>query len=175
MKIAFDLDGVVYDIVPDLDRFFIKSGFPIIDKSKYDLKKRFGISSEKRNEIISRYGETRPFLTIPLIKKAKYELERLSKNNEIYVVTNRDWNEYGIKDTLDRIKQDRLPIKEDNIYFSSNKGKFSKELEINIFVEDCLDNARDIIKNSNSLVALVDNEYNKGELKDTYRIDNWYE
>jgi hypothetical protein len=169
-KIAFDLDGVVYDMVPQLDAYFESQGLKLKKPECYELKDRYGTSKEISGKILSEFGDTRPFLTMPLIEGAKQEMLIRSKYCELYVVTFRDWTPHGIEDTLERIKRDELPIKEDHIIFSHEKGDIAKKLGINVFYEDNLDNARDIVNKSDSTVVLIHTPYNEGEIKRTQRI-----
>lgn len=164
-KIAFDLDGVVYDFVNPFDDFVRSKGYSIIE-SEYDR----GLDLKVKIKLLDEFGLTRPFKFIPLCKKAKEEMIRLAEHNEIYIITYRDWTEYGIEDTLERISKDGLPVKPENIIFSSDKGFQANKLGIDIFYEDLLKNATDILKNSNSLVRLIDAPYNQSSDVNLERI-----
>ncbi len=160
-KIAFDLDGVVYDMVGSLDRYFESGGFGLKDSSKYELDNRYGSDIKTTEKLLSDFGMTRPFRTMKLYKKAKKEMICLAKRNKLYIITYRDWTPHGVSDTLERIKKDQLPVKKENIIFSRHKGNEAKRLGIDIFYEDNLDNALDIVSKTKSLVILIDTPYNK--------------
>jgi 5'(3')-deoxyribonucleotidase len=98
---------------------------------------------------------------------------RLSKHNELYIITYRNWTEFGFRDTLERVIEDEIPVKLSNIIFSKNKGTPAKELGIDLFYEDTIENIEDILKTSNSSVVVVDATYNR---VDDNRFDRvkWY-
>lgn len=169
-KIAFDLDGVVYDFMGPLDKFATLSMHPLVDRYSYSLQKRYNITDKQRNSLLESFGETRPFKWMPLYDKAKEEMIRLSKDNELYIVTHRDWTNYGIEDTLERIKKDELPVNPDNIIFSKDKGLHANEIGIYLFYEDVFENAIDILEKSISLVRLVDTSYNEKYSKKIKRV-----
>lgn len=160
MKVAFDLDGVVYDLIGPLDRYMIRNGFELVDESSYAMGKRYGIPEKDGMMRLDSFGLKRPFKTMPLFEQAKKEMESL-KGCELYIVTHRAWTPHGVEDTLERIITDDLPIKHENIIFSRNKGKWAKKLGIDLFYEDSLDNAIDILENSTSEVKLIDAPYNQ--------------
>lgn len=170
MRVAFDLDGVVYNMVPELDKYFASKGVNVRDPTKYELYERFGISKREGDKLLREFGDTRPFLTMPLIQDAKDEMITRAGYCDLYIVTFRDWTPNGIEDTLERIKRDGLPIKKENIIFSKHKGDVAKQLGINIFYEDNLNNARDIRKKSDAMVVLIDTLYNKGDGERIQRI-----
>lgn len=157
-KIAFDLDGVVYNFIDAFDEFITNKGHCVLE-SEYDR----GLTRSQAIDLINEFGLTRPFLNIPLYQKAKEEMLRLSKDNELYIITYRDWTEFGIKDTLKRVAKDGLPVKPENIIFDKNKGFHANRLNIDLFYEDSLSNVEDILRSSNSLVKLVDTPYNQSK------------
>lgn len=160
-KIAFDLDGVVYDFISPLDTSTKNNGYPLVDGSSYDIRIRYGVDENVGNLLLNNFGWQRPFTWIPLYEKAKAEMLKLSKDNEIYIVTHRDWTENGVEDTLARIQKDRLPVSRDNIIFSKDKGYCANKFGIDLFYEDLPENVVDILRQSNSLVRMVDTPYNK--------------
>ena len=160
IKTAFDLDGVVYDLVKQFDNYMTKEGFDIADKTSFKLGKRYGIPRVDGELRMDKFGTTRPFRTTPIYENAKQEIIKTAERNEVYIVTYRNWSPFGVEDTLERIKKD-LPVKHENIIFSKNKGKWANKLGIDIFYEDNLENTFDIINKSKSLVALVDTTYNQ--------------
>ena len=159
-KIAFDLDGVVYDFVKTFDNYMIDNKYKVDDITSYNLGKRYGIEKDEGIEQIIKFRKTRPFSYIPLIHNAKFEMEKL-KDNKLYIITARDPRDFAAEDTMKRIKHDKLPIYNSNIIFSVHKGEWADKLGINIFYEDAPENATDIITKSNSLVKLVDTTYNR--------------
>lgn len=169
LKIAFDLDGVVYDLITQLNTFMEKHGHKLVNPNVYAMGKRYGITEELGLQMLDKWGETRPFLTMPLIDVAKKEMMAL-KDHELYIITYRDWTQTGKEDTLARIVSDKLPVKKENVIFSKEKGDIAKKLGIQLFYEDSIDNARLIIYESDSLVALIDTPYNQGELERLLRV-----
>ena len=160
MKIAFDLDGVFYDMSKILDEFMSKKGYDV-DKTQYNLAKRYNVTEEESILFLNEFIKEDTFLKIPLIKKAKETFLELSKENEIYIITYRHWAEHGIRDTILRLYLDNIPVKLNNIIFTKEKGAYAMILGIDLFYEDCLDNAIDIRDNSDAKVIIVDNDYNK--------------
>lgn len=171
-KIGFDLDGVVYNFMDSFDAFAASCRYSLKDDSAYNIAKRFGVGEKDAKIILNGFGETRPFKWIPLIYKAKEEMIRLSLNNEIYIVTYRDWCKQGIEDTIERIKRDNLPVNLDNIIFSKHKGKYAKELNLDIFYEDSIENVIDIFNKSDCKPIIVNKCYNQTTDKRFERV-NW--
>lgn len=159
--IAFDLDGVVYDFCLQFDEFMRLNGIKVRDESNYNLDIRYGISKSLGGLFLEKFGWGKPFLKTPLYRKARDEMNRLAQDNDIYIITHRDWAETGIEDTLKRIRTDKLPVEERNIIFSKEKGLYANKLGIDMFYEDSVDNTLDILEKSNSLVKLVDTPYNQ--------------
>lgn len=166
MKIGIDLDGVVYDIISSFDEFLISKGI-IPNKKEYDR----GIEKERIKKHFEEFSKVRPFLKIPLIDKARETINNLSRKNEIYIITHREWCENGIKDTLSRLKKDK--IKFNKIYFTKRKGEEAKKYNLDFFIEDNLTNARYIRELSNAKVFLIDAPYNQSKKeKGIHRIKN---
>lgn len=159
-NIAFDLDGVVYNLLSPLNAFMKGKGLELIDNSQYDLGKRYGVSKQEGLELLKEWGKTRPFLNMPLCERAKQEMIKL-RNHNLYIITHRDWTEQGIEDTLKRVKLDNLPVKPENIIFSKKKSDWAKKLKIDLFYEDSTINANYILSNSDAKVILIDAPYNQ--------------
>ena len=170
MKVGFDLDGVVYDFTSSFDKFMRRKKLNLVNESSYNLGIRYGITEVEGFNKLHIFSRLRPFRWIDLNEIAKKEMIDLSKNNELYIITHREWATNGIEDTLERIKQDGLPVKESNIIFSKEKGEWANKLGIDIFYEDSAENALDIIDKSNSLVRLVDMPYNQIKHKKIERL-----
>jgi beta-phosphoglucomutase-like phosphatase (HAD superfamily) len=73
-KIAFDLDGVVYDFMKPFDKFVKDYGIPLLDDSYYDLFGRYGLNDKESRLLLDNFGRKRPFKWIPLFEKAKEEM-----------------------------------------------------------------------------------------------------
>jgi len=161
LKIAFDLDGVVYDMVTPLDRFMKLNKIKLANEDSYNLDERYGLSEGDGWKYMNKFAKLRPFNWMPLDERAKDEMLSLSRENDLYVVTYRNWARFGIEDTLERIRYDHLPINAKNIIFSKDKGDVARDIGIDLFYEDSAENAIDIITKSDSLVKLVDTTYNQ--------------
>ena len=148
-------------MVTPLDRFMGFNRIKVVDENSYNLDDRYGLEEGEGWKYMQKFGKLRPFNWMPLYEGAKDEMQSLSRENDLYIVTHRDWDRFGIEDTLERIRYDHLPIKPENVIFSKEKGDVAKELGIDIFYEDAPENATDIITKSNSLVKLVDTTYNR--------------
>lgn len=160
MKVAFDLDGVVYNLLDPLDEYMRQQGFPLLDVSNYAMSKRYGLGEKEGMDKLDEFGLTRPFLTMPLYEKGREEMMKF-KDHELYIITYRDWTPNGIEDTLTRIEADGLPVNRDNVIFSSEKGKWARCLGIDLFYEDSVDNVIDIEIQSDAQVILIDAPYNQ--------------
>ncbi|HOW37041.1 MAG TPA: hypothetical protein PLK34_02230 [Candidatus Pacearchaeota archaeon] len=155
-RIGVDLDGVVYDFVRYYDLFLSLEGHKV-DPTRFD---RGVLEEHMKDYYLSRFSDLHPFLWIPLYENALNSLEELSQNFDLYFVTARNLRmKFGEKDTLARLKKDKLPCTK--IFFDHDKAKIAKEFGLAYFVEDNLQNARDIVEKTKCKVGLINWEYNQ--------------
>lgn len=157
LKVGLDLDGVVYNFMDDFVEF-LKKYHNNLRKDNYN----FGLDQKEIKIYLNNFAESRPYLWIPLEKKAKKNILRLSKKMDFYIVTFRGWANNGIEDTLNRLKEDQIPYKE--IAFSDNKAFYSRKWGLDYFIEDNLEYARRISKESKTVTLLIDKSYNRQPL-----------
>jgi len=163
-RIGIDLDGVVYDLIGEFDKMLISKG---IEPNLFQYSR--GLSPSQVHEYLEEFSWGHPFLTIPTYPNAINSINELNKTLDVYLITHRDWCDYGIADTIRRLHDDK--VKFTDLIFSPNKGSEAKKFNIDYFVEDNLENARYITKLSNSKVFLIDREYNKSkDLKGIRRV-----
>jgi len=158
LKVGLDLDGVVYNFMDDFTKFIGKY-HKNLRKDKYN----FGLSQKEINNHLEDFAESRPYLWIPMEKKAKKNILRLSNKMDFYIITFRGWAKNGIKDTIDRLREDQISYKE--IAFSDNKAFYSRKWGLDYFIEDNLEYAKRISKESNTITLLIDKPYNRQPIK----------
>jgi len=147
LKVGLDLDGVVYNFMDDFKTFLKKYGYEI-QEEKYNR----GLDKKEIDLHLRDFAESRPYLWIPLEKGSKKQILRLSKKMDFYIVTYRGWAKNGIEDTLKRLSEDQIPFKE--IAFSDNKARYSKKWGLDYFIEDNMEYAKRIAKESNTITFL---------------------
>ncbi len=165
---GLDLDGVVYNIIDPFDAFVLSRDIPIIDKTSFELGKRYNITEKEGWGLLQHFiNKRRAFQTLPLYPDAKKAIKKLNQSGDLYVITARTFSEKAKQDTYDRL-QEECGIIQGQILIESNKGYWAEKLGITHFFEDSLDNAHDIIKQSNSKVHLINQTYN--QTPDTSRL-----
>lgn len=168
-KLGLDLDGVVYDFINPFDNFLIKKGYAPIQED-YDR----GLTRPDMVIQLLDFNTTHPFLWIPPCKDSIEVIDALNEKYDISIITSRNWCPNGIRDTIERLKKDKINYQ--NIRFATQKGKVARKLGLDYFVEDTLKNAIEITENSDCLLYLVDRPYNQGETNDYIkRIESLYE
>ena len=156
IKAGVDLDGVYYDFVDAYDDFLRLHGHKI-DITRFD---RGVLKDSMKDYYLERFSNTRPFLWIPQDENAIESLRFASQYVDWYAVTARNHRmKYAEEDTIVRLKKDNFPCKE--IIFEPDKAKIAKELGLAYFVEDNLQNARDIVEKTSCKVCLVEKTYNQ--------------
>lgn len=167
--IAYDLDGVVYDFMKPLDAEMKEAGFDV-RRQFYNIGKRYGTTNEIGFKHLNKLRRNGLFLDMPLFERAKIQMINDARYAEIFIITSRNIRGNGKRHTLERIAKDNLPIKDGNVIFSSKKGVLADRFGIDLFYEDCLANAYDIIDRSYSDVVIVDAAYNKTNDKRFRRV-----
>lgn len=164
-KIGFDLDGVLYDFVGPFDDLLRDNGYTVVE-SDYGR----GIERAEVIKMMDKMGKTRPFLWLPKYVENFRAAIELAKENEITVITYRDWYEGGEIDTLRRLAEDGLVAS--NVIFSGKKGEYCKRLDLDYFIEDVRANAIDAAANVTEGVFLVNRPYNVGDVPEKVKRIN---
>lgn len=132
MKIGLDID----DTLTNTQKIFKKY------KNKYQRKHHLNygdkkMSEEEFHDFLNTYG-TKIYLNMSLKKDVlKYIHKWLNEGHEIYFITARSNDEFSKMEVCTKVflKNHKLPIQ--NIIFASkNKYQDSKQLELDVFVDD---------------------------------------
>ena len=149
MKIAIDLDGVVFNS----EMFFMASGEiydamilgknSIVKADEPRVQNKYSWSKEELQGYIDNYANSFDFDVMPC---AKIVIDALKKNNELYVISARgQFNEGEIK--IAKQKLDDAGISFDHYYFGYlNKKEISKTQNIDIIIDDRYDVCEDLSK-----------------------------
>lgn len=185
MRIGIDIDGVLTDMEQFAMDFFTKycyeNNIPIkIKPNEYYETEAFSLSSEQAekfwNQYLAYYATEYParIFASEIINKLKQE------GNDIYIITAR--NEYGLPPELyGKMKQLVEKWLEDNkifydkiFYTENSKLQYCIDNKIDIMIEDCMDNVKEI---STIIPVLCYNaQYNIGlEGKNIIRVYSWYD
>ena len=134
MKIGLDLDGVVFDFhkpfVDEINRRYGKN-LRVEDWTDYNFTNS-GLTIEELWQLVESVSKSGGFCDLDLIEGAVENLEEISKNNSIHVITHR----------LYRAKQDAVALLEDynvpydSISFTGEKDRTGKILELDLAIDD---------------------------------------
>lgn len=182
MKIGVDLDDVLSQSTPALIKFHNEkygTNFDIKNLKVFKLMTILGNDKKHAEQKLhefhtSSYGKTLP---IPGVKKI---LEKLKKNNELYVITARGDD---IKKVTLKWVNKNFPNIFSGIYLTNefvnsktktNKKTVCNDLKIDIFVEDNLDYATECVSPKRK-VYLLDYPWNQAKklTKGITRVSSW--
>jgi uncharacterized protein len=183
--IGFDLDDVLLDFNGNIHNWHnIQHGTKLSrdDMAVFDLHVTWRITKEEARDRIFDFYETKEHFQIPPIHGAKDAIEKLKEDNKIYIITSRP--ESHKNSTIEWLNKN-FPNTFDGVYFTNQfhgegvrkmKSEICKELDIEIFVDDSLYNAKDITE-SGIPVLLFDAPWNQGKIKDPLitRVFSWEE
>jgi len=159
--VGLDLDGVVYDLITDLDEWILEKKISErINLERYLLTERYNLPKKDELKILNEYNQKRPFSRIKPFPRAIEAVKILARRTNLYIISKRDWAENGKIDTELSLQKYGLPI--DKLYLTGEKGKLAKLFGIKKFFEDSGENAMDIIEKSpTTQVILIDKTYNQ--------------
>ncbi len=157
MRIAIDFDDTIVDTTKKVKEYLNK--YNIKEFNNFEDKRQFYI---KYIDDITKNLELKP--------NVKEVLDKLSKNNELYIITARSsyYSNNVIPLTKEFIKKNNLPIKE--IYFEcfeEGKAIMCSKLNIDLFIDDYVNNCLEV-KKTGINVILFNDKYD--ELNS---VDNW--
>ncbi len=92
MKIALDIDGVLADIMPELNDFYNKkfgTSFRIEEYKHHDLEKTWGGTREDAVKIVEEFFQSPSFLNIGSIPGSQEAIHNLSVKHFLFSVTAR--------------------------------------------------------------------------------------
>ncbi len=184
-NIGFDLDDVLLnfsDILRDHMNEKYKKNVQRDEINTFQIEGHFGISSIEARETIDNFFFHDDHLKAIPIKGSQEAIERLSKSNNLHIITAKpDMLEQITKEWLDK----HFPNKFKAVYFANwfiknekkrNKSEICLETGTDIFIDDSLDTAVDV-SSVGIPVLLFDKPWNqKVDLPDNVtRVYSWEE
>jgi len=184
MRIGIDIDGVIVDsnrfLLDHSTEFCYKNNIQYnINDSEYDECKRMGITYEQMMKIWNKYMEYYATKNPPRTYATEV-IEKLSMNNEIYIITARDEEglpeeKYGQMKEMVKKWLSTYNIKYDKLIFSKgSKLPYCIENGIEIMIEDSPRNIKEL--SLKIPILCFDNSYNR-EIKgnNITRVYSWYD
>ena len=184
MKIGFDMDEVIADTMNKyLDFYNLKTGkkVKINDLKYYNHWENLAISGT-RDEAIKNFDDfydSDSFERIGLIDGAEKGIEKLSENNELFIITSRPLR---FKEKTERFVCkyfSKIPIQlfySGDFYNQHDMGKASicAREDLDIFIEDNLEYAVSCSEKGIK-TFLLNKPWNQGESNGVIRVYNWDE
>lgn len=177
MRIGLDLDNVIVDFDKYMLKAFIKEDKKkrnkgIINKNAdYIFSGMFDWSTEEVEEFLTTNLEDLS-IKFKCIKNARKYINKLHKNNEIYIITNRCYPHYknAYYTTLKWLKEKK--VKYDKIIFTDTNDKSSEcnKYKIDIMVDDRLSNLKCL---KNIKCYLFKSRYEKRVIKEFETVSSW--
>jgi hypothetical protein len=174
LNLCIDIDGTVtepYYWLERANKYFGRQVNPE-DVTAYEIHKVLDIDEGDYNEFYDLYGKL-------LHKEAEARfgasevIKKLYHNHNIHFVTARE--EIMRDVSLEWLKDHQIPLDTISLLGSHYKAGKARELNSDIFIEDCYNNALQLSK-AGFDVLLVDCSYNKGSLPhNVSRVKNWFE
>lgn len=174
-RLGIDIDGTVTcptALVPYLQKSF-DPNLTYEDIDVYDLCVVLNKPEEEMYKWFMEHQEE-IYIKSPIAEGAAPILRDFSKHYELYYISAR--YDYLDKITIDWFDRHDIPYHHIELTGSHNKIEAARDLKIDIFFEDKLDNAIDLNATLNIPVILFDTPYNQSELPDgVYRVFSWEE
>lgn len=184
MKIGIDLDEVVVEFARGyLKLYNLKYKRNILFENifSYNLWEPLGISREEVFQLADEYYNSEDFESIEFIKDAKEALQKLSKNNKLFIVTSRP---VKIKEKTEIFFKKNFPFINFDIIHSGDlfdgqgkpKAEICMEKGLDVFIEDRKEYALECAKKKIK-VLLFDKPWNKNckTPENIIRVYNWKE
>ena len=182
LKIGIDIDGVIADYVKKFLEFYNKktrSNFTSKDWVTYNFWDFIPMTKEEGKVLMDEFYSLEDFDEIPLIEGSKEAIDRLAKQNQIYIITARPlrWNEKTNNFFKRHFPGKQIELihsrdKEDNTIY---KREICESHGIRILVEDHGSIALQCAERG-VLVFLLNLPYNKGVSHEKIvRVNNWNE
>ncbi len=182
MKIGVDIDGVVADSSKKFLEFYNKktnSKLLIKDWVTYNFWDFVSMPKEEGKKLLEEFYSLNDFDEIPLIEGSREAIIKLSKSNEVYIITARplQWRD-KTKKFLDKYfcgEEISLIHSRDNTDKAIYKREICNNLKIDVLIEDHGDIALQCAE-IGVKVFLLDHPYNKNcEHKNITRVNSWDE
>ena len=180
MKIGIDIDGTITDI----RSYIFDHGKAYFDKEPnkkgYEVAEMYDVSIDDENKFWNKYFPDY-MKNAPLNKGCKEAIEKISKNNEIYILTSRVYKkdyEKSISPSdffyLTREYLFKNKIYHNEILFTNNKKVSAEELGLDVMIEDRVENILSV--SSVCPVIVIDNENNESvNGENIYHAKDWSE
>lgn len=174
LNLCIDIDGTVtepYYWLERANRYFERQLKPE-DITAYEIHRMLDVEEDDYNEFYELYGKL-------LHKEAKARLgasemlQSLYRRHNIHFVTARE--EKMRETSIEWLEKNHMPM--DSIWHLGSHYKAAKARELNsdLFVEDCYSNAIQLAK-AGFEVLLIDCTYNRGPLPENVtRVKSWFE
>lgn len=180
MRLAFDIDDVLLDFVPALARFhneFYSTNLSARDFHTYYFSEVWGGTSEDGEKKVNEFLDSLYFREIEAVDGAADAIEKLTRENKIYIVTSRPerLSELSHK----QIKNNFWDFYEE-ILFAKNgycgwgektKAEICEELGVEVLVED----SPKYCNCGDTKVLLFDRPWNREAKGNFQRVYSWKE
>ncbi|GGB04748.1 hypothetical protein ERX37_02075 [Macrococcus hajekii] len=174
-RLGIDIDGTVTcptSLVPYLQKSFDEN-LKYEDITAYDLGAVLNKSDHEMYDWFMTHQEE-IYTHSPIAEGALSVLTDWSQHYELYYISAR--YDYLDKITADWFDKHDVPFHHIELTGSHDKIAKARELKVDVFLEDKLDNAIEINEALNIPVILFDTPYNQSELPaDVHRVYTWQE
>lgn len=184
VKIGIDLDEVIVDFMSKFIEFVNERYMKNLrydDFKCYDFAEVIGVRREDIVRMVDEFKDSNYFDEVELIDYAREIIQKLSKSNDLYVITSRHSKH---KDKTHNFLERNFKEIFSDVFFTTdyysgetkmNKSDICDELGVDIFLEDNIDFAEDIAGRGISVI-LFDKPWNQGELSENVkRVKSWKE
>ncbi len=183
MKIGIDLDEVIVEFARGYLKLYnlkYKKNILFENIFSYNLWESLGISKEEVVQLADEYYNLEDFENIEFVKDAKKVLQKISKNNKLFIITSRP---VKIKEKTEAFLKKNFPfINFEVIYsgdFFNEQGKTKADLcaekKLDVFIEDGKEYALECGKRG-IRVFLLDKPWNRDVTNENIiRVYNWKE
>lgn len=191
MKIAIDIDDVLADLKPVLNKFYNKrhgTNFNVEDYKYHDLEKTWGGTQENAVKIVEEFYQSPDFLNIRPVPYSPECVLRLSQNHNLFSITSRPETIrlqtrqflqkyfFGVINNVFHTGQYTLPASH------ISKASICLEEKADAIIEDCLEIAMDCVNRGlktfllNAPYNQLNGAYSKESLSPNFiRVQNWLE
>jgi len=173
MRIGIDLDGVVYDWVDALRRFLVDNGrsadeFP--PPTTWNFWGEWGLTEHEFWDATGRGIEAGVIFGTgdPIPGSADVISDLVCDGHKVHIVTARRRNQAAAELTLRWLTCQGIPYH--SLTFSHDKTI----VPVDVFIEDNVDNAREVDRRPGSMAILLDQPWNQGA-PDLLRARDWHE
>ena len=174
LNLCIDIDGTITEPYYWLNNTNDYFNLNITEKDVtcYNISKVLNVKEEAYLEFYEKY-KNKIHNEQKLIPNIKEVLDKLSIDNNIYFVTARDKSLELL--TFQYLKRHDIPFNDVFALGTHNKVPTAINLNCDIFIEDCYENALQLSQ-SGFKVLLIDTNYNRYDLNgNIIRVSNWEE